>query len=245
MKSWDAKDPDVVADYSNVWTLDDGDEIATSAFVLTVAAGLVINSQGFSGNTAFVWLSGGTSGETAILTNTITTANGRTFEEVIALPVVANYPPQVLTPGYIVPTPATLKTVFPAFASVPDATVQFWINTAATMVDNTWFETDYAMAIMLLACHYMVGVGLGTGAEAQVAAQGMAGFQTIRSGHLTLSRGMTSRLEMGEWGSTVYGQQFYWLLRRNKPGGVAAVGEACLNVHPWWNGIFIAQGRFS
>jgi hypothetical protein len=239
MKTWDAKDPDEVADYSNAWTLDTGDEIATSLFALTVAAGLTIVSQGFLDNTSFVWLSGGNDGETAILTNTITTITGsppRKFEEVIALPIVSNYPAQVLTPGYIVPNPTTLKAFFPAFAAVPNSVVMFWIVRANRMVDESWFEDDYAFAIMLLACHYMVGAGLGTGAEAQVHAEGMAGFSSIRSGQLTLQRGITSNSSgdvPAPWNVTVYGSQFYWLLKRNKPGGAVAIGDAW-PIEPWW-----------
>lgn len=246
MKSWPAKDPDEVADFDIVWTLDDGDSIASSTWAFNVQAGLAKDSDSYSGSQTKIWLSGGTHGETGVLTNSIVTAAGRTFEESVTLAIVSTYPPQVLTPGYIIPTPATLKMAFPAFAAVPDATVQLWINQAATMVDNTWFETDYAMAIILLACHYMVGAGLGTGAEAKANANGMGGYQTVRSGQLTLSRGSTSQSDnMGEFGSTLYGRRFYWMLRRNKPGGVAAVGPACdVGGHPWWNGIFIAQGRF-
>ena len=147
--------------------------------------------------------------------------------------------------AYTIPTASELKAAFPAFAAVPDATVDFWIERATRLVDQTWFEEDYTFAIMLLACHYMVGAGLGTGAEAEINAQGMSAFQTIRSGQLTLSKGATSQSDesMGEWAGTIYGKQFYWLLRRNKPGGAVAI--APVDYPPaFWPGPFLINGRF-
>lgn len=228
MQNWPAKDPDENADFALNWTLDTGDSIATSAWAFDVQAGLVEGVKSFTASQSKIWLSGGTHGLTGVLTNTITTAGGREFQDSVSIAIVSTYPVQALTPGYVIPTPATLKAVFPAFAGVSDVAVQFWIDRATRMVDTTWMELDYAQAIMLLACHYMVGAGLGTGAEAEANAQGMSGFQTIRSGLLTLSRGTTSQSDasMGEWGTTVYGRAFYWLAKRNRPAVAVAVGPA-------------------
>jgi hypothetical protein len=127
---------------------------------------------------------------------------------------------------YTLPTADQLQAAFPAFADVPDATVDFWIERAARMVDTTWMEDDYQFAIMLLACHYMVGIGLGTGAQAQANLNGMSAYQTIRSGLLTLSRGSTSLSDTAPspWGDTPYGVAWYWLAKRNKPAVAVAVG---------------------
>src|SRR5687768_1299820 len=122
--------------------------------------------------------------------------------------------------AYTTPTADELQAAFPAFADVDDAVVTFNITRANRSIDSSWTEGDYATAIMLLACHYMVLAGLGTGAEAAVNAQGLAGFTSIRSGSLSLSRGATSQGGGGEvpaeYAGSVYGQQFYWLMRQNK-----------------------------
>lgn len=236
--NWTTKDPDEVADYWLEWTLDESDAIASSVWVFRVAAGVTKDSDQFSANETRIWLRGGTSGETAVLENTITTTGGRTFEEVVFLPIVSNYPEQVLSPGYIIPSPATLKAMYPAFAAVPDATVALYIAQAGRSVDTSWTSTDFADAIMLLACHNMVTAGLGAGAEAEMNAQGMGGFTLMRSGQLTLQRSATSRADAdgvpSPWKSTAYGIAFYWLLRRNKPPVGVAAGEAFGD--PTWYG---------
>jgi hypothetical protein len=71
------KDPVAVLDYLVDWTAWlAGDTIATSSFV--VDAGLTKQSQTNTPSTATVWLAGGTIGQSYNVTNTITTAGGRT-----------------------------------------------------------------------------------------------------------------------------------------------------------------------
>lgn len=123
-------------------------------------------------------------------------------------------------PGNVTPaTPAELKAQFPAFAAVVDATVQAWLDRAARVVDDSWIEADQKFAQMLLAAHLMTLNGLGTGAEAEMAAAGAAGFRSMRSGSLSLDRGDGSaHKHMGEFGQTSYGRQFYPLLQANRGG---------------------------
>lgn len=131
--------------------------------------------------------------------------------------------------AYTLPTVSTLKTMYPAFADVPDATVQLYIDQAARTVDTSWTETNYADGIMLLACHNMVMAGLGKGAEAQANAEGLAGYSMVKSGQLTLQKSATSRSDAegvpSPWNSTGYGIQFYWLARHDRPGGVVALAD--------------------
>lgn len=146
--------------------------------------------------------------------------------------------------AYTAPTPAQLKAMYPAFEAVANSTVQLYLDRAGRSVDTSWTETDYADAIMLLACHLMVLAGLGTGAEAEAYAQGVNGFSLIRSGQLTLQRAATSRGNSSGvpelWSGTEYGSQFYWLLRRNKPGMAVAASSSQVGIAPnypaVWNG---------
>ena len=85
--SYVLKDAVAILDYQVDWTTWlAGDTISTATF--TVGAGLTKASQSNTTATATVWLSGGTLGETYLVSHTITTAGGRTenreFRVVIA-----------------------------------------------------------------------------------------------------------------------------------------------------------------
>lgn len=144
--------------------------------------------------------------------------------------------------AYVLPTPADLKLHFKAFAAVDDAVVQFNIDRAARSVDQTWTEGDYTTAIELLACHYLVLAGEGTGAEAEANANGLGGFSMIRSGQLTLQRGSGAGGGYGDdvpapWNKTTYGQQYWYLLRQNRPRGAVAVSD-----YPYADGMYPPLG---
>lgn len=119
--------------------------------------------------------------------------------------------------SYLVPTPGELVAAFPAFAGVEMARVQFWIDRALRVVDESWAEEDYDFALMLHAAHEMVLNGIGGGAEAEAAAAGASAFRSVRSGSLALER-----FEAGggasEFEAMQYGRQFLPLLRRNRAG---------------------------
>jgi hypothetical protein len=136
--------------------------------------------------------------------------------------------------AYVKPTPTEMKALFPAFASVPDPTIQAWLDVAARSVDETWIEGDYKYGIMLLAAHLMVGAGIGTGAEAEANASGMGSFSTIRSGQLTLTRGSFADRGVGDvpspWNATRYGVEWYWLARKNKPPAAVTADAAGVGV---------------
>lgn len=71
------KDPDAVLDYTVDWSdwLSDGETIATSEWL--DVEGIVKDFDTNTDTTATVWLSGGTSPEVYVLTNRITTSDGR------------------------------------------------------------------------------------------------------------------------------------------------------------------------
>lgn len=125
--------------------------------------------------------------------------------------------------SYTVPTPAQLKTLFPAFAAVDDAIVQDAINAGTRRVDQTWTEGDYTRAIMLYACHYMTMQGIGGGGS-------MSAYRTMRSGQLTLEK-YTKGQQAGDDGSllasTIYGRMFLELLGLNVAGVTVAAGPVC------------------
>lgn len=222
MLIWPSKDPDEVLDYQVDWSARLGDDtIATSAFTLEQDAGLTIDNKSNGSKTATVWLSGGTNGETGWLLNRITTAGGRTFDEVIQLAIVSSAGAPAPVPPYGKPTLANFKSKYPAFANVPDATIQMYLDDAP--VDDTWLERDYAKAIMLWAAHTMTANGIGADEIGQAAA---AGLSRLKSGTLDVSfKDGGSSSDAGGFGGTAYGRQFYALLRANR-GGPRVIGGA-------------------
>lgn len=119
--------------------------------------------------------------------------------------------------AYAAPTPADLKVKYPAFAAVPDATIQVYLNDAP--VDETWSERDYAAAIMAWSAHEMVGAGIGAN---EVAAYAAAGVSRLKSGTLDVSFATGASGSTG-YESTGYGRSWLELLRRNKGGPRIAV----------------------
>lgn len=125
-------------------------------------------------------------------------------------------------------TPAGLKAAFPAFAAVANSVITMWLTRAARVVDSSWADDDRAYAQALLAAHLMTEQGLGTGAEAEMAANGASGFKVMKSASLTLERFDTAAGASGSsFSGTSYGRQFLPLLRANK-GGPRVTGTGTL-----------------
>lgn len=121
--------------------------------------------------------------------------------------------------SYIVPTPSDLAARFPGFAAVPPPIIANAIAEAQSRVDQTWLPGDYSIGIMLLAAHTMTLDGLGTGAEAAAGAAGALGFQSMRSGSLSLDRRSPAGddREPSLYDETTYGRRFLALLKVNRP----------------------------
>lgn len=83
------KDPAGTADYSVDWAKELGADVITGS-TWTVPAGLTRVSDSLSATATTVWLSGGTDGVAYDLTNTVTTAGGRTFSVTFTVAVKKN-----------------------------------------------------------------------------------------------------------------------------------------------------------
>lgn len=204
MLTWPAKDPDEVLDYTWTVPLDAGDSLAT-ATLTKISGTVVIDSQDDTATGLTAFLSGGADGEVAEFRGLATTAAGRTFEETILLPIQSSDTGAEFIGQFIA--------AFPAFAAVPAPSIQFW-NTQAALITDPQSEclSDRAtMAEMLLTAHYLTLAGLGTGTEAQMAAQGMSGFKSIKSGSLSLDRGDVAT-KGGEMGTTSYGARAWAMI---------------------------------
>lgn len=121
--------------------------------------------------------------------------------------------------AYTAPTAADLKSRFPAFAAVADATINDALADAARMVDETWTEGDFAAARMLYAAHLMTMDGLGKTTEAK-----LQGFSKLSIGPLSIERG-TQPGAPGELNSTSFGRRFIEMRRRNRGGPLVTGGR--------------------
>lgn len=136
--------------------------------------------------------------------------------------------------AYDVPTAATLKAKYPAFADVADATVDVHLaDAAATAVDTSWREADYAPAIMAFAAHRMATLDIG--AHGQVAAYARQGVTSIRSGSFsaTFDADKAKAAAAGALDATPYGQEYKRLLGMNKGGPRVVAARVETNPYGW------------
>lgn len=204
---WPAKDPDEVADYS--WTpgLDAGDTIASHTVTLE-SGDVAIDSDAHTDDKVTVWLSGGTVGVSAF-TLRVTTVGGRTFETAAQI-AVAESSSALIT---------AFRIRFPAFASVPDSTVAYWITDAQLTVTDSWIAADIEPATLTLAAHNLElsGAGSSGGAVASLAGMGVTDFKSA-SMSVSFDAETVRRSGNGGYSSTRYGVQFLTYLRRNRGG---------------------------
>lgn len=252
VKTWAAKDPAAVLDYTYTIPLDAEDSIASIADVdfsvldgtvaidsSSLAAAPETDADGVYGQVLTAWLSGGADGETSMFKVAWTTVATRQDDAILLLPVVGSeYVALVLT-RYAKPAPAHVVMKYPAFASVDAQTVQFWLTDAERYVTSAWSEGDYAAGLMALAAHNMDLAGLG--ADNSVFGNLPAGVSRIRSGSFDAAfteQAANARLN-GGYAATIYGQEYAALLARNRggplvaPSGVIPCGTAYPGMWPW------------
>lgn len=243
-KSWPAKDPDAVLDYIYRIPLDAGDSVSSlTPWVTKLSGSVAIASQSLAGapdtttdgygQNVTVWLSGGTDGETAVLKVEWSTAQSRTNDDIITIPIASSHVPDLVLSGYVKPVPGNLVARYPAFASVPTNTVQSWLTDAERYVTDVWSEGDYPIGLMALAAHNMALAGLG--ADAAAFSGVPVGITSMKSGSLSLNftpQAANARL-VGDLTATRYGQEYSALLQRNRGGPrVADSGIPPFGVYP-------------
>lgn len=119
--------------------------------------------------------------------------------------------------------PATLKMRYPAFAAVPDATIQYWLDDAGRIVTTAW-GADYEPGTFALAAHNMALArtpGISDGGASQIPS-GVTRFKSA-SVDIAVTEAAANRSVSGGYASTPYGAEFAIMLRRNT-GGPELIG---------------------
>jgi hypothetical protein len=245
MTSWPAKDPNAVLSFVYRIALDAGDSVAAIASLtftrLSGTATIQSTSLAAAPNTTTlgygqdltVWVSGGVDQETDVFKVVWTTVQGRTNDDIITLPIIANIQLVALDlVNFTAPLPGHLQLRYPAFASVPAATIQFWLTDALRFVKNNWRASDYPVGIMALAAHNMAIQGLVTdGNTAQIP----GGVDRFKMGPMEFSvtqQAANAKLA-GDLTSTRYGVEFQTLRLANTGGPrVAATGVPPYSIYP-------------
>jgi hypothetical protein len=117
--------------------------------------------------------------------------------------------------------PATLsdfRARYPAFAAVPDETVQYWLDDAYDTTKD-WECDEAAKAQMALAAHNLAlaGYGAAGGEVGALAEMGVTSFKSASSS-VSFAEGVVSARAGGGYSSTKYGKDFVGYLRRCRGG---------------------------
>lgn len=116
---------------------------------------------------------------------------------------------------YLLPTATQLKTRFPEFADVADATVDAVIADASRFVDESWFELDYQPAIIALAAHFLTTEG-ALGGRTDVS----GAITSEKLGDASWTYATPTGSASSEFSGTAYGRTFIRIQRVNVPGVV-------------------------
>lgn len=132
--------------------------------------------------------------------------------------------------AWTAPLPSDVKTRWPRFEGVGDPVVQGALDEAARFVDDSWPEADRSLGLMLYAAHVLTLDGQGSGTEAQLNAEGVGDFQSIKLGSLSLTRfgkdssSKTGSATLDDLKTTTFGIRFLALASRFS-GGPLTTGD--------------------
>lgn len=137
--------------------------------------------------------------------------------------------------AWTAPTTTELKARFPRFEAGTEPQLQGAIDEALLITGPNWPDAERTLGTMLYAAHVLTLDGVGTGTEAQLNAEGVGDFQSIKLGSLSLSR--FSKDASSSRGSAVlddlmkstFGQRFYALAARFAGGPITTGDPSALN----------------
>ncbi len=191
---WPAKDPAEVLDFSWTVPLDPDDFIGT--FTASLSSGSVaLGIQDQTETVGIVWISGGAADELAYVNLRAVTDAGRTFRDVAVLPLI-DRASAVL---------ADFRLRYPAFVSIADGPIGFWLAKAGAEVGDTWPEDVRTEAKGAWAAHKLMESGVLQSMPSGVTSFKSADFSASFSDAVAGRTG---------YDSTIYGREFKRLQRR-------------------------------
>jgi hypothetical protein len=116
---------------------------------------------------------------------------------------------------YIAPTPADIKIRFPELESIADARIAMAIEDAKRLVDQSWHEGDYGIALRYLTAHILVSEGALTGSPAHTGAIVSESLGDASFSYASPTEGFEGG--SAEFATTVYGKKFLKIRRDNHP----------------------------
>ena len=98
--------------------------------------------------------------------------------------------------------------------------IQIALTDAGRSVDTDWIDADRDPAVMALAAHYLVTEGAFAAAGGPSATRGAVTAEKLGDASMTYARlgGGATGAMASEFATTVYGQTYLRLLRRNVAG---------------------------
>jgi hypothetical protein len=131
--------------------------------------------------------------------------------------------------AYTVPTTEQFVTRYPEFDPVDDALIGLVLTEAAGVVNESWIERDYPIAIMLLTAHMLVTEGAverAAGKKSTMTSTGPIKSKTIGEVSVTYAgAGAGAGSALGDsagLSATEYGKRFLALRRANFGGPMVA-----------------------
>jgi len=182
-----SKDPVEVKDYTWSPLLDAGDTI--SSFTTSIIGGTVTRTSDFTATNGRIWVSGGAAGENARISMVANTAQGRTFRQVAAIPVVDEGDEKLFD----------FAMRFPELTA--DSGRILWLYNEAPFSD---LGTSDQQARLLFAAH---SIALSSG--------GGDGVTSFKSGSVDIqfSTTVADLAAKGGYGATRYGRELQNMLR--------------------------------
>jgi len=108
-------------------------------------------------------------------------------------------------------TAQSIKLRFPEFAELDDSVVQFAVDEAAQGVDDSWIETDKALAQSYLAAHFLAVSESSSDVGGRTITSESIGIISASYGAVSGNTGSSTLVE------TTYGKRYLSYARRSNP----------------------------
>lgn len=125
------------------------------------------------------------------------------------------------------PTPEAFLTFFPNFKDVPTDTLNAYLALVVKQVPDGRFRAETEYGRYLLVAHQLTVNGLsGKEASAVGGVSGAIASKTVGSVSVSYDTGGSSETDAGFYNATIYGKQYYALMRKYRTMPFVAYGKS-------------------